>query len=184
MIKLAGFRNPTRKDEPGTESSLLLPTQNGPKEPLGGGGGSFWGGVFNLSTTIIGAGILALPAVMKVLGLGVGIAMIMLVAVLSEASLEMLLRFSRVTKSGSYGSVMGLAFGSGGRILLQICVLANNVGILIVYMIIIGDVLSGTSSSGVHHVGLLERWFAPHWWNDRTFAMLITTLCVCTISLL
>ncbi|KAL9262680.1 Amino acid transporter AVT6A-like protein [Drosera capensis] len=178
MTKLTGTRNPTRKDELGTEISPLLPTQNGPKEPLGGGGGSFWGGVFNLSTTIIGAGIMALPAVMKVLGLGVGIAMIVLVAVFSEASLEILVRFSRAAKAGSYGSVMGLAFGSGGRILLQVCVLVNNVGILIVYMIVIGDVLSGTSSSGVHHAGLLERWFAPHWWNDRTFAMFVTTLLV------
>lgn len=33
---------------------------------------------------------------------------------------------------------MGDAFGKYGRILLQICVLVNNIGVLIVYMIIIG----------------------------------------------
>ncbi|GAB2297112.1 Amino acid transporter avt6a [Dionaea muscipula] len=181
MTIVTGNRKPIKNHEVGTENSPLLPTQRGLNEAVGGefsggGRGSFWGAVFNLSTTIIGAGIMALPAAMKVLGLGVGIAMILLVALLSEASIEMLVRFSRVGKSSSYASVMGHAFGRGGRTFLEVCVLVNNVGILIVYMIIIGDVLSGTSSSGVHHAGLLEEWFGHHWWNGRTFAMLITTL--------
>ena len=41
---------------------------------------SFTVSVFNISTSIIGAGIMALPATMKVLGLGLGIGMIMFVA--------------------------------------------------------------------------------------------------------
>jgi hypothetical protein len=39
-----------------------------------------------------------------------------------------------------------------------------------------GDVLSGTSSSGAHHTGVLEGWFGEHWWNARAFVLLITTL--------
>uniref|UniRef100_A0A7N0T9M5 Amino acid transporter transmembrane domain-containing protein n=1 Tax=Kalanchoe fedtschenkoi TaxID=63787 RepID=A0A7N0T9M5_KALFE len=139
-------------------------------------GASIAGAVFNLSTTIVGAGIMALPATMKVLGLGLGIGMIIFMAFLTEASIEMILRFSRAGKSVSYGGVMGNAFGKYGKILLQVCVMINNIGVLIVYMIIIGDVLSGTSSSGVHHAGVLEGWFGAHWWNGRTFVLLITTL--------
>lgn len=101
-------------------------------------GASFTGAVFNLSTTIVGAGIMALPATMKVLGLVPGIAMIILVALLTDSSIELLLRFSRAGKTVSYGGVMGDAFGEVGRILLQVCVLINNIGVLIVYMIIIG----------------------------------------------
>lgn len=71
---------------------------------------------------------------------------------------------------------MGEAFGKWGKVLLQLSVLINNIGVLIVYMIIIGDVLSGTSSSGVHHAGVLEGWFGDHWWNGRTFVLLVTTL--------
>ncbi|KAF8399238.1 hypothetical protein HHK36_015103 [Tetracentron sinense] len=141
-------------------------------------GASFSGAVFNLSTTIVGAGIMALPATMKVLGLVPGIAIIIFVAFLTEASVEMLLRFSRAGKSVSYGGVMGDAFGMTGKILLQICVIINNVGVLIVYMIIIGDVVSGTSSSGVHHAGVLEGWFGEQWWNGRFFILLATTLAV------
>lgn len=107
-------------------------------------GASFTGAVFNLSTTIIGAGIMALPATMKVLGLVLGITLIIFMAFLSEASIDMLLRFSRAGKNLSYGGLMGDAFGKYGRILLQLCVLVNNTGVLIVYTIIIGMISQTT----------------------------------------
>ncbi|KAI4320352.1 hypothetical protein MLD38_033846 [Melastoma candidum] len=141
------------------ENTPLLPKSHGGDSSYGHfdefNGASFMGAVFNLSTTIVGAGIMALPATMKVLGLGLGIAMIVFMAFLTEKSIEFLVRFSRVGK---------------------ICVLINNIGVLIVYMIIIGDVLSGTSSSGVHHAGVLEGWFGDHWWNGRSFVLIVTTL--------
>ncbi|VAI85133.1 unnamed protein product [Triticum turgidum subsp. durum] len=143
-------------------------------------GASFAGAVFNLSTTIVGAGIMALPATMKVLGLLPGLVMIVLAAFLTDASVELLMRFSRVVGAPSYGAVMGDAFGWWGRRLLQVCVVVNNVGVMIVYMIIIGDVLSGTSSGGEHHYGVLEGWFGTHWWNGRFFVLLVTTLGVFT----
>ncbi|XP_071916115.1 amino acid transporter AVT6A-like [Coffea arabica] len=161
------------------EKSPLLPTKH---EEDGGydefDGASFSGAVFNLSTTIIGAGIMSLPATMKVLGLILGIAVIIFMAFLTEASIELLLRFSRAAKSASYGGLMGDTFGKYGRILLQICILVNNVGVLIVYMIIIGDVLSGSTSAGIHHPGVLEGWFGAHWWNGRFFVLLVTTLAI------
>ena len=56
---------------------------------------------------------MSLPATLKVLGL-----------VLGEAL--------------SYGDLMGDAVGRIGKILLQVCVIINNIGVLIVYLIIIG----------------------------------------------
>ncbi|XP_020571296.1 sodium-coupled neutral amino acid transporter 2-like [Phalaenopsis equestris] len=161
------------------ENSPLLPSlknENGEFNEFNGA--SFPGAVFNLSTTIVGAGIMSLPATMKVLGLVPGIVMIVFFAFLAEASIELLIRFSRVGKSVSYGGVMGDSFGKFGRMLLQICVVVNNVGVMIVYMIIIGDVLSGTSSDGVHHSGVFEGWFGEHWWTGRFFVLLVTTLAV------
>jgi len=101
-------------------------------------GASFSGAVFNLSTTIVGAGIMALPASIKMLGLIPGILMIILVALLTEASIDMLVRCSHQGKITSYGWLMGDTFGQWGRIALQASVVINNVGVLIVYMIIIG----------------------------------------------
>ncbi|KAF3777204.1 Sodium-coupled neutral amino acid transporter 2 [Nymphaea thermarum] len=162
------------------EKAPLLPLKQDEFEGEldGFNGASYAGAVFNLSTTVVGAGIMALPATMKVLGLGPGILMIIFMAFLTDASIEMLLRFSKAGKTVSYGGVMGEAFGKFGRILLQICVVINNVGVLIVYMIIIGDVLSGTSSTGVHHSGVLEGWFGEHWWNGRAFVLTVTTLAI------
>ncbi|XP_011009906.1 PREDICTED: probable sodium-coupled neutral amino acid transporter 6 [Populus euphratica] len=168
----------SRRNKPVDENAPLLPKR---QEDAGFdefNGASFTGAVFNLSTTIVGAGIMALPATMKVLGLVLGVSLIIFMAFLAEASIEMLLRFSGAGKCASYGGLMGDAFGKTGRIMLQVAVLINNVGVLIVYMIIIGDVLSGTSSSGSHHAGVFEGWFGEHWWNARTFVLLVTTLFV------
>jgi len=113
-------------------------------------GASFSGAVFNLSTTIVGAGIMALPASIKMLGLIPGILMIILVALLTEASIDMLVRCSHQGKITSYGWLMGDTFGQWGRIALQASVVINNVGVLIVYMIIIGMHLNK-----LHHLCLL-----------------------------
>ncbi|KAJ0965342.1 hypothetical protein J5N97_026480 [Dioscorea zingiberensis] len=174
-----GSSQPEKNKRAVDKKAPLLPSK---REDEGGfdefSGASFAGGVFNLSTTIVGAGIMSLPATMKILGLVPGIAMIVFVAFLTDASIEMLMKFSRAGKTDSYGGVMGDAFGRIGMILLQICVVVNNVGVMIVYMIIIGDVLSGTSSGGVHHSGVLEGWFGEHWWNGRTSVLAATTLIV------
>lgn len=163
------------------ESPLLaLPLLRNREEDEQGSGSkaSVTGSVFNLSTTIIGAGIMALPAAIKVVGVGVGVVAIVFLAFLTHTSLEILLRFTRVAKASTYANLMGDAFGSSGTLLFHLSVLINNFGILVVYVIIIGDVLSGTSSSGVHHFGVLEGWFGQCWWTARTFVLLLTTLFV------
>lgn len=104
-------------------------------------GASFSGAVFNLATTIIGAGIMALPATLKQLGLIPGLCAILLMAFLTEKSIELLIRFTRAGKAVSYAGLMGDSFGKYGKAMAQICVIVNNIGVLIVYMIIIGMIL-------------------------------------------
>ncbi|XP_043808833.1 amino acid transporter AVT6B isoform X2 [Manihot esculenta] len=160
--------------------SPLLPLKHDGYEPLevGFGGASFSGAVFNLSTTIVGAGIMALPATVKQLGLIPGIIMIVLGAMLTESSIDMILRFGKASKSSTYSGVVADAFGGLGRTLIQMCIVINNLGMLIVYMIIIGDVLAGTLSDGVHHSGVMEKWLGQHWLTSRSFLLLLTTLLV------
>ncbi|KAI3816461.1 hypothetical protein L1987_16159 [Smallanthus sonchifolius] len=156
------------------EKSPLIPKKKSGHNEFNGA--SMSGAVMNLSTTIIGAGIMALPATMKVLGLGLGIAVIVLVAVLSESTVRILIKFSRGGGTDSYGGLMGDAFGDVGKKVLEGCVVVNNIGVLVIYMIILGDVVAGSSSDGLHHPGLLEGWFGPHWWTGRVFVLLVTTL--------
>ncbi|KAK7383265.1 hypothetical protein VNO78_28939 [Psophocarpus tetragonolobus] len=141
-------------------------------------GSSFSGAVFNLSTTIVGAGIMALPAVIKQLGLIPGLVLIILCAILTESSIAMLVRFTRASKSSTYSGVVCDAFGGIGRNLLLLCIIVNNVGVLVVYMVIIGDVFSGSWSEGVHYSGVLEEWFGQTWWSTRPVLLLLTTLLI------
>uniref|UniRef100_A0A8R7QUI0 Amino acid transporter transmembrane domain-containing protein n=2 Tax=Triticum urartu TaxID=4572 RepID=A0A8R7QUI0_TRIUA len=170
-------------DAPDTEARRPLIARrhkDGEDDGLDDGDASFSGAVFNLSTTIVGAGIMALPATMRVLGLVPGLTLVVLAAVLTDASIELLMRFSNAVGAASYGEAMGDAFGALGRGLLQLCVVVNNIGVMVVYMIIIGDVLSGTTSSGKHHHGVFEGWFGPNRWNGRFAILLFTTLAVFT----
>lgn len=97
------------------------------------------GAVFNVATSIVGAGIMSIPAIMKVLGVVPAFAMIIVVAVLAELSVEFLMRFTHSGETRTYAGVMREAFGSPGALVVQVCVIITNVGALILYLIIIGS---------------------------------------------
>ncbi|CAI9113926.1 OLC1v1014631C1 [Oldenlandia corymbosa var. corymbosa] len=132
-------------------------------------GSGIYGAVFNLTTSIIGAGIMALPATMKVLGLALGVVLIFLMGLLSEVSVEMLVRFSVHCKALSYGDVVESALGRVARILSQICIIVNNAGVLVVYLIIMGDVLSGS----MRHVGVFDQLLGNGVWDHRKLLVLV-----------
>ncbi|CAI5513512.1 unnamed protein product [Closterium sp. Naga37s-1] len=154
----------------------------------GGGGGGLWGAVFNLATTSVGAGIMALPATVKVLGLPLGLLLIALMGALTHSAVLIIVRLAAATNSQSYGHLMGTRFGERGRVLCEVMVMVQALGSLIVYLIITADVLSGTSEAGgmVHHVGLLEELAGgPTWWNGRAVVLLaVTTLVLLPLVLL
>lgn len=132
------------------------------------GGSHISGAVFNLTTSIIGAGIMALPATMKVLGVVLGCVMIVLIGILSEFSVELLVRFLVISKSSSYGEVVQCAFGKSMKVLTEICIIVNNAGVLVVYLIIMGDVMSGS----VHHIGVFDQWLGHGFWDHRKLLIL------------
>lgn len=131
-------------------------------------GSGLYSAVFNLTTTVVGAGIMALPATMKVLGLFVGLVFIILMGVLSEISIEFLVRFTVHYKATSYGEVVQHALGKRGRILSEIFIVLNNAGMLIVYLIIMGDVMSGS----LHHLGIFDQWLGHGVWDHRKMLIL------------
>ncbi|KAJ3679154.1 hypothetical protein LUZ60_017165 [Juncus effusus] len=127
------------------------------------------GAVFNLATSIIGAGIMALPATMKVLGIIVGFITIIIMGILSEISIELLVRFSVYSKSTSYGHLVQTALNKPSRIISEICIIINNAGILVVYLIIIGDVMSGSAK----HEGVLDQLIGSGIWENRKLLIFI-----------
>ncbi|XP_060213006.1 amino acid transporter AVT6C-like [Lycium barbarum] len=130
--------------------------------------------VFNVSTSIIGAGIMSVPATLKVLGVIPAFVLIVLVALLVDISVEFMLRFTYAGESKTYAALMNESFGKIGSVVVQICVMITNLGCLIMYLIIIGDVLSGQGE----HLGVVQEWFGIHWWNSRNFAILFIVLFV------
>ncbi|KAI3673734.1 hypothetical protein L6452_39862 [Arctium lappa] len=132
-------------------------------------GSGMSGAIFNLVTTVIGAGIMALPATMKVLGLIAGVVFIFLMGIISEISLELLVRFTHQCKATSYGEVVEHALGKPARIVSEVFIILNNAGVLLVYLIIMGDVMSGSPK----HAGVLEQWFGNGFWDDRRIVSLI-----------
>ncbi|MCO5547002.1 hypothetical protein L7F22_000442 [Adiantum nelumboides] len=176
--------SPTKAKIIYTESEAtapLLPIKNVADDAAefhdGYSGASFMSAVFSLTTSVVGAGIMGLPSAVKTLGLIPGILLIVLVGLLADAGVETMLKFSSAGKAISYGGLMADSFGRIGRIVLQVCVIVNNFGILVVYLIIIGDVMSGSTSGTVHHSGVLEEWAGRStWWNSRLSVMFFTTL--------
>ncbi|KAL1348212.1 hypothetical protein HN51_024187 [Arachis hypogaea] len=138
--------------------------------------GSISGAVFNISTTMIGAGIMSIPATIKVLGILPGFILIVFVALVTDVTVEFMLRYTAHGKSLTYASMVGESFGSFGSLAVKICVIITNLGVLIIYFIILGDVLCGNESKGSTHLGILQEWFGIHWWTSRAFALLLVAL--------
>ncbi|KAJ4824767.1 hypothetical protein Tsubulata_024399 [Turnera subulata] len=132
------------------------------------------GAVFNVATSIMGAGIMSIPATFKVLGAIPAFAMILLVAWLVDISVEFMLRHTHSGEATTYGGLMREAFGPAGSLAVQICVLLTNLGSLIIYLIIIGDVLSGDEST----VGSMQEWLGVHWWDSRAVTLLFIVIFV------
>lgn len=111
----------------------LLPEKKSPTRPA-----SVSGAVFNVSTTIIGAGIMSIPATLKVLGAVPAFVLIVVIAWLADVSVEFLMRFTHSGEAMTYAGLMKESFGRVGSVALQVCVMITNLGCLIVYLIIIG----------------------------------------------
>ncbi|OVA17229.1 Amino acid transporter [Macleaya cordata] len=169
----------------GVLAPLLPELRNSEEEDKDSKSASVSGAVFNVSTSIIGAGIMSIPATLKVLGVIPAIILILVIAILSDVSVDFLLKFTNSGKSTTYAGVMGESFGRVGSVVLQICVMITNLGSLIIYLIIIGDVLCGTGISqsegeegSTVHLGILQEWFGIHWWNSRSVAILFIVIFV------
>jgi amino acid permease len=151
----------------GGENDDLPLIGDGPAEPPEGSGVP--AAVFNLATSIIGAGIMALPATMKVLGVAVGLVSIVIMGILSEVTMELLVRFSAYCRALSYGEVVHRAMGRPASVVAQMCVIINNGGVLVVYLIIIGDVMSGS----LKHMGVMDQLLGHGEWDNRRLLVLV-----------
>nr|CAB3478712.1 unnamed protein product [Digitaria exilis] len=165
----------------GVDDEPLLPEFSGGGHGGHGGGASVSGAVFNVSTSIVGAGIMSIPAAMRVLGVAPALLLIFAVAALADVSVEFMLRYTSWASSAggaTYAGLMGDAFGRAGAAVLNVFIAFTTTGTLVVYLIIIGDVMSGSVGGGDEHAGVLQELFGAQWWAGRQFVLLLTAVFV------
>jgi amino acid permease len=117
----------------------LLPNQE-PSSSSSENHGSFAGAVFNISTSIVGAGIMAIPAAFKVLGVIPSLSIIVIIAWLSNVSAGFLMKSSLAGESTTYAGVMKESFGKSGAVAVTVVTMVVTFGSMIIFSIIIGKI--------------------------------------------
>lgn len=96
----------------------------------------------NCTNSILGAGLMGIPYAVAQAGLIPGCAILVLVAVLSDWSVNMLIRSGRMVGAGSYQEMMHRAFGPVGAGLSAAFQVVFAFGCMCAYLVIIADNLT------------------------------------------
>ena len=114
-----------------------------------------------IANTIMGAGILAIPIIMRYLGILIGTLIIVFLALSTIYSVYILIRCHEIT--GKYGfSMLGkITMGNFGNILIKIIIIINNIGLCIAYFRIFGEVLQTIIQAWVSS----DSFWATNWHN-------------------
>ena len=120
-----------------------------------------------IANTIMGAGILSIPIIMRYLGIVLGSFFIIFLALSTIYSVYILIRCHEIT--GKYGfSMFGkITMGNFGNILIKIIIIINNIGLCIAYFRIFGEVVQT----------IIQAWVSPEsfWatnWHNYVFILL------------
>ena len=138
------------------ESTALLPGGSGRAGPAGAGareGAATKGGgakqltraraSLAMANTTLGAGIMALPYVFKNLGIVLGIVTLIFGMWVTGSSMGDLVWSANFMNLPSYPDLVTEVLGRRHRNIFNLAMLVNNLGVLAVYLRIMGDVLAG-----------------------------------------
>eukprot|EP00301_Raphidiophrys_heterophryoidea_P027890 c9875_g1_i2.p1 GENE.c9875_g1_i2~~c9875_g1_i2.p1 ORF type:complete len:196 (-),score=24.86 c9875_g1_i2:47-634(-) len=102
---------------------------------------SFVTSIFNLSNAILGAGILGLPYACSRSGVILFSVLLIAIAIVADYSLFLLLWCARVTNKYTYEELGIQAFGQRGPYLVGAAILVQNLGQMVSYLVVVGDLL-------------------------------------------
>jgi len=94
-----------------------------------------------IANTIMGAGILSIPIIMRYLGLFLGIIFIILLALCTLFSVFILIRCHEITGKTGFSMLGKITMGKFGSILIKVIIIINNMGFCIAYFRIFGEVV-------------------------------------------
>ncbi|KAI8474958.1 MAG: transmembrane amino acid transporter protein-domain-containing protein [Monoraphidium minutum] len=171
----AGAQPPTPPDPAaaaGHPVALVLeedgsPPPRGRRHSFGGGGGgedaprpppadTYRICVFNLTKVILGAGMMAVPRALYLLGVIPGTALMAAIALLTHFTLARGLVWGAAAAGakGSYGDLARRALGRRGEAALQLAVFVNCWTMLVIFLVISGDLLVGDAPD---YYGLIRQ---------------------------
>ena len=126
-----------------------------------------WGVTFNTMNVIVGAGVLAMPFCFKTAGWLLGTIILLLTALLTDWSLQLLLLSGNLCGKRSYPNLIEEVLGPVPAFIANILITFLNFGTSIAYLDIIADQLSSWFSDGSRGVALFG-----------VVAIVITPLCM------
>ena len=114
-----------------------------------------------IANTIMGAGILSIPIIMRYLGLLLGIIFIIFLAFCTIYSVFILIRCHEITGKNGFSMLGKITMGKFGSILIKVIIIINNLGFCIAYFRIFGEVVQTIIQGLVSP----ESFWANNWHN-------------------
>ena len=137
------------------------------------GNTSFWGAFIQIGNTILGAGIISLPVVIRYLGIILGIVFIFIIALLTIYSSYLLLKAHQITKKKKYSSIAHAAMGGKGYIFTNVMIILNNFGLSAVYFRIFGDTIQNVIGGYVAK----DSFLVTNWHNFLYIIIILILMC-------
>ncbi|XP_055619866.1 putative sodium-coupled neutral amino acid transporter 11 [Toxorhynchites rutilus septentrionalis] len=97
---------------------------------------------FNYINSIVGSGVIGIPYAFHRAGFGLGLFLLIIVAVITDYSLILMVRCGHLSGRFSYPGVMEAAYGKGGYYLLSLLQFMYPFLAMISYNVVVGDTLS------------------------------------------
>ncbi|XP_011695660.1 PREDICTED: putative sodium-coupled neutral amino acid transporter 11 isoform X2 [Wasmannia auropunctata] len=126
---------------------------------------------FNFINSIIGSGVIGIPYALHQAGFGLGIALLILVAALTDYSLILMVRSGHICGEMSYQGLMRASFGRTGFYILTALQFVYPFIAMVSYNVVVGDTVTKVL---IRVTGMDETNILAH----RQVVILLATLCV------
>ncbi|KAG7187882.1 hypothetical protein KM043_013859 [Ampulex compressa] len=126
---------------------------------------------FNFINSIIGSGVIGIPYALHQAGFGLGIGLLVFVAVLTDYSLILMVRSGHICGEMSYQGLMKASFGRAGFYILTVLQFIYPFIAMVSYNVVVGDTVTKVL---IRVTGIEESNILAH----RQVVILLATLCV------
>ena len=109
-------------------------------DPEKGGSDSSTSAGIQIANTIMGAGILSIPLIMRYFGFLIGVIFVVFLALSTYYSVFILIKCQEITGKNGFSMFAKITMGKAGSMLVKIIIIINNLGLCIAYFRIFGEV--------------------------------------------